>query len=112
MLYNLLCFFAQYKLNEREGKLDSTEYSNQDAEEEQKVEEFQPNEDDVVSNYNDVENRDILEKFIEVARENRKNNESEIRVVTDKEKGGVIIYDLKSRYDQNANQGWIDVTSD
>ncbi|WP_289891027.1 hypothetical protein [Virgibacillus pantothenticus] len=41
-----------------------------------------------------------------------KNNTSEIRVVKDKGAQGVLIYDLKSMYDKNADQSWIWVIPD
>lgn len=102
-------FHAQYQLNKREGTLESSDNSTQ---EEQKVEEFHPNEDDVVLHHNDLKNKDLLEAFMEDAGENGVNNESEIRVIKDEGANGVMIYDLKSRYDKNANQAWIDVFPD
>lgn len=76
-------------------------YSNQE-------EEYIPSEMDVVLK-NDylLENVDLLEDFMAVAGE---NNESQIRVVKHVLGQGVIIYDLQSRYDKNADQGWIEVT--
>ncbi|UOQ92203.1 hypothetical protein MUO14_17165 [Halobacillus shinanisalinarum] len=97
---------AQLQLKEREGTLESSDNSAQD---EQKEEEFHPDEDDVVLKNNELKNKDILEEFMKVAGENGKNNESEIRVVKDK---GPLIYDLKSRYDKNADQSWIGVIPD
>lgn len=96
----------------REGEIESTTFPAPDPEDPQQLVDYQPNEDDVVSTYDGVENRDILEEFIEIAGENGKNDESEIRIVKNEGKDGVIIYDLKSRYDKNADQGWIDVTPD
>lgn len=103
---------AQAQLMKREGEIESTTFPAPDPEEQQQLVDYQPNVDDVVSTYDDVENRDILEEFIEIAGENGKNDESEIRIVKNEGKNGVIIYDLKSRYDKNADQGWIDVTPD
>lgn len=100
---------AQIKLKEREGTLDSSDNSVQD---EQKGEEFHPDEDDVVLKNNELKNKDILEEFMKVAGENGENNESEIRVVKDEGVKGVLIYDLKSRYDKNADQRWIGVIPD
>jgi len=79
---------------------------------EEPLEEYKPSENDVVFNNNELKNRDILENFMEVAGENGENNESEIKVVRDEGASGVLIYDLKSRYDENADQGWIDVSPD
>lgn len=67
-----------------------------------------PNETDVVlKNDNLLVNKDILEDFITVA---GKNNESHMRIVKHVLGRGAILYDLESRYDKNANQGWIEVT--
>lgn len=96
---------AQVQLNEREG----TEVSvDNDSQEEQK-EQFQPDEDDVVWKHNKLKNKDLFEEFVNVAGE---NNDSHIRVVKDEGEKGVLIYDLESRYDKNADQGWIKVTPD
>ncbi|WP_077326525.1 hypothetical protein [Virgibacillus siamensis] len=100
---------AQLQLKEREGTPESSDYSAQD---EQKTEEFHPDEDDVVLKNNEIKNKDILEKFMKIAGENGRNNEREIRVVKDEGARGVLIYDLKSRYDKSANQGWIGVIPD
>lgn len=100
---------AQVQLEEREGTTrDSFENYTQDEQKEQ----FQPDEDDVVWKHNKLENKDILEEFMNVAGENGKNNDIEIRVVKDEEEKGVIIYDLKSVYDKNADEGWIEVIPD
>jgi len=66
------------------------------------------NETDVVlKNDHLLKNVDLLEGFMEVA---GKDNESQIRIVKHVMAQGVIIYDLQSRYDKNADQGWIEVT--
>ncbi|WP_217587519.1 hypothetical protein [Lentibacillus saliphilus] len=93
---------AQVQLKEREGTEDSSNYDSRDEQKEQ----FQPDENDIVLKNNKLKNKDILEEFINVAGE---NNDSEIRIVKDEEEKGVIIYDLKSVYDKNVDQGWIDV---
>lgn len=69
---------------------------------------YMQNETDVVlKNSNLLVNKDILEDFITVA---GKKNESHIRIVKHVLGRGAIIYDLESRYDKNADQGWIEVT--
>ncbi|MFC4557810.1 DUF4362 domain-containing protein [Virgibacillus kekensis] len=73
------------------------------------TEEYLPNENDVVLKNNELKNVDLLENFMEVA---GKNNESKIRVVKYVRFQGVIIYELQSRYDENANEGWISVEPD
>ncbi len=76
---------------------------------EEPLEEYVPNEDEIVLNNNHLKNKDILEAFMKVAGE---NGESEIRVVKNEGVKGVLIYDLKSRYDKDAKQGWIEVFPD
>ena len=78
---------------------------------EQTLEEYIPNETDVVFYHNALKNKDILEEFSKVAGENGEDNESQIRVVKYESKGP-IIYDLKSRYDETADQAWIEVAPD
>ncbi|WP_121615526.1 hypothetical protein [Virgibacillus halodenitrificans] len=102
-------FNAVSQLKEREGTLESSDNSAQD---ETNGEEFHPDEDDVVLKNNELKNKDILEDFMKVAGENGKNNKSEIRVVKDEGAIGVLIYDLKSRYDKKADQAWIGVIPD
>ncbi|MCC2249002.1 hypothetical protein JUJ52_03390 [Virgibacillus sp. AGTR] len=102
-------FIAVSQLKEREGIRES---SDNNAQGETNGEEFHPDEDDVVLKNNELKNRDILEEFMNVAGENGENNESEIRVVKDEGANGVLIYDLKSRYDKNADQSWIGVIPD
>ncbi|WP_010530320.1 hypothetical protein [Lentibacillus jeotgali] len=108
----------------QETETDSSEdaYSGQEAKthdnqaeeqsQEELLEEYVPNEDDVVLKHNNLKNKGILEAFMKVAGENGENNESEIRVVKDEGANGVLIYDLKSRYDKNADQAWIGVIPD
>ncbi|MFA1822344.1 hypothetical protein ACDX78_19640 [Virgibacillus oceani] len=103
----------------QETEADSSEdiFSKQEEEKkdnpsEEPLEEYEPSEADVVFNDNVLKNKDTLENFIEVAGENGENNESEIKVVKDEGEKGVLIYDLKSRYDEDADQGWIDVFPD
>lgn len=99
---------AQVQLDEREGK--EVPYENNSEEEEPQTEQFQPNDDDIIWQDNELKNKDMLENFMNNAGENGKNHGSEISVVKDEGEKGVIIYDLKSRYDENADQAWIDVT--
>ncbi|WP_197025116.1 DUF4362 domain-containing protein [Paucisalibacillus sp. EB02] len=75
------------------------------------TEEYIPKETDVVFKNNAMRNIDILEDFIETAGANGKDNESQIRIVK-YEPEGALIFDLQSRYDENANQAWIDVQPD
>ncbi|WP_080875478.1 hypothetical protein [Oceanobacillus timonensis] len=93
-----------------EGKKqgESAEEQNQ----EEPLEEYVPNEDDVVYSNNELKNKDILELFMETAGENGQDNESEIRVVKDEGDQGVLIYDLKSGYDKSVDQAWIMVNTD
>ncbi|PAQ13558.1 hypothetical protein CD798_14185 [Bacillaceae bacterium SAOS 7] len=71
--------------------------------------------DDVVQRQLSVENVERLDKFIEEAAEGK---ETHVRVIRMYERTydhpnspeGVIIYDLKSRYDNQAKVGWIEVT--
>src|SRR5699024_10531182 len=100
---------AQMQLNEREGTPPSSANVEQ---EEQSGMDFQPEEEDIVFEKNELKNKDTLETFMQTAGENGENNESEIRVVKDEGAQGVLIYDLKSRYDKNADQRWIEVTPD
>ena len=100
---------AQLQLQEREGSLESSSPATQD---EQKEEEFHPAKDDIVLKNNELKNKEQLEEFMKNAGENGENNESEIRVVKDERANGVLLYDLKSRYDKNANQRWIEVIPD
>ncbi|RDW15106.1 hypothetical protein [Oceanobacillus chungangensis] len=86
----------------------STNVENDSPEEKSQEEIYIPNESDVVFKNNALSNKDILDNFVEVAGE---NNESQIRVVKYQTKG-VIIYDLESEYDSNANVGWIMVKPD
>ncbi|WP_040983412.1 hypothetical protein [Oceanobacillus jeddahense] len=79
---------------------------------EEPLEEYVPNEDDVVYSNNELKNKDILEAFMETAGENGQDNESEIRVVKDEGTQGVLIYDLKSGYEKSVDQAWIMVYSD
>lgn len=98
---------AQNQLKGREDEQNSSS-----AQDEQKGEEFHPTEDDIVSKNNHLINKDILEGFMKVAGENGEDNESEIRVVKDEGVKGVLIYHLKSSYDNNADQRWIEVRPD
>lgn len=71
---------------------------------------YMQNETDIVlKNSNLLVNKDILEDFIEVA---GKGNDSHIRIVKHVLGRGAIIYDLESRYDKNADQGWIEINPD
>lgn len=71
---------------------------------------YMQNETDIVlKNSNLLVNKDILEEFIEVA---GKENDSHIRIVKHVLGRGAIIYDLESRYDKNADQGWIEINPD
>lgn len=88
---------------------DSRDNSLEGQKEEETVKEYIPNESDVILKNNDLENGNILKNFMEVAGE---NNESQIRIVKYVRSQGVIIYDLKSRYDKNAKEGWIRVVPD
>lgn len=97
---------AQVQLEEREG----TEVTYENDSEDEKTEDFQPDDDDIVWQDNKLLNKDILEDFMHHAGENGKNHGSEISVVKDEGEKGVIIYDLKSIYDENADQAWIEVT--
>ncbi|PGK51652.1 hypothetical protein CN918_28060 [Priestia megaterium] len=79
---------------------------------------FQPEESDVVYRYGMVKNRDKLDVF---QKEAAKGKENHIRVVIYYEKTsdydddrieepeGHVIYDIKSKYDKNAKQGWLEV---
>ncbi|MEN2467877.1 hypothetical protein [Ornithinibacillus sp. JPR2-1] len=74
-------------------------------------EEYIPSETDVVFKHNALRNVELLEEFIETAGGNGEDNESHIRIVK-YEPQGALIYDLQSRYDENANQSWIEVKPD
>ncbi|OZU87520.1 hypothetical protein CIL03_15610 [Virgibacillus indicus] len=67
-----------------------------------------PNEEDVIFKNNKMRNKERLDEFVKTAGD---NNESQIRVVK-YEEHGAIIYDLKSRYDENAGVGWVRVSPD
>ncbi|NBJ69543.1 hypothetical protein [Roseburia sp. 1XD42-34] len=99
---------AQNQIKERK---DIRKAADNRAENEQ-IKEFIPDEDDVVWKNNKLKNKDMLEEFMKIAGENGKNNTSEIRVVKDEGEQGVLIYDLKSMYDKDADQSWILVTPD
>ncbi|WP_440895508.1 YcxB family protein [Amphibacillus sp. Q70] len=71
--------------------------------------EYIPNKTDVILKNNSLENVDILDNFVKVAGE---NSEDQIRVVKYVPTQGVMIYDLQSKYDKNANEGWIEVIPD
>ncbi|WP_042221834.1 hypothetical protein [Oceanobacillus manasiensis] len=104
---------AQNQLNVRDAEPKSSEnFESQDEQIEEDLPDYQPDEKDVVWKTNELKNKDILEEFMKVAGENGKNNTSEIRVVKDEGSQGVLIYDLKSMYDKNADQSWIRVTPD
>ncbi|WP_102029044.1 hypothetical protein [Salirhabdus sp. Marseille-P4669] len=92
-----------------DGKDDSSEVPDESNEE--PIEEYVPNESDIVLKANTLTNVKILEEFMEIAGENGQDNEREIRVVKVDNQGS-IIYDLQSRYDANANQAWIEVRPD
>ncbi|WP_164215627.1 hypothetical protein [Virgibacillus sp. YIM 98842] len=96
--------------SEQEEENQDSQYEEQSKEE--PLEEYVPGEDDVVVSNTELKNKDILEDFMEIAGENGENNESEIKVVKDEGEKGVRIYELKSRYDENADQAWIDVFPD
>src|SRR5699024_4131857 len=100
---------VQSKLNEMKVKPALVENVEQEKE---SVMDFQHEEEDIVLEKNELKNKDTLETFMQTAGENGENNESEIRVVKDEGAQGVLIYDLKSRYDKNADQRWIEVTPD
>ncbi|WP_188383200.1 hypothetical protein [Ornithinibacillus halotolerans] len=88
------------------------EESNQQIDEpEKEIKEFIPKETDVVFKDEALYNVEILEQFAENSGANGEDNESQIRVVKYVPEG-VLIYELQSRYDENANQAWIDVTPD
>ncbi|MEK4303335.1 hypothetical protein [Oceanobacillus sp. FSL K6-0251] len=74
----------------------SQDESAEEQSQEEPLEEYVPNEDDVVYKNNELKNKDILEAFMETAGENGQDNESEIRAVKDEGTQGVLIYDLKS----------------
>lgn len=97
--------FADWK-----GK--SQDESAEEQSQEEPLEEYVPNEDDVVYKNNELKNKDILEAFMETAGENGQDNESEIRVVKDEGDQGVLIYDLQSGYEKSVDQAWIMVYSD
>jgi len=115
---------TQYSSNEdnTESNTSKDTYSEQEEEkqnqtseeqsQEEPLEDYVPGEDDVVVSNTELKNKDILEGFIEIAGENGENNEREIKVVKDEGEKGVLIYELKSRYDENADQAWIDVFPD
>src|SRR5699024_3546005 len=89
--------------NREEGNL------TQIQEPEEELEVYVPEESDIIYKSGTITNRDALETFIETAGENGDDNESNIRVVKDEGENGVILYDLQSRYDEHADQRWIDV---
>ncbi|MFD2627597.1 hypothetical protein [Oceanobacillus kapialis] len=111
-------FHANYQLQERKTttELPRNTVPEEDAQDDEQIEEelpeYQPDENDVVWKNNQLKNKNTLEEFIKVAGENGKDNTSEIRVVKDEGPQGVLIYDLESRYDENADQSWIRVTPD
>ncbi|MCG3418203.1 hypothetical protein [Oceanobacillus jordanicus] len=104
---------AQNQLNERDVVPKSSKNTDsQDEQIEEDLPDYQPDENDVVLKNSELKNKDILEEFIKVAGENGKNSTSEIRVVKVEGSQGVLIYDLKSMYDKNADQSWIRVRPD
>lgn len=108
---------AQAQVDERDGTTgllenDSQNEGTEALQPDQQPEPYQPSDEDVIWIDNALQNQDILEAFMEEAGENGKNNTSEIKVVKDEGTRGVVIYKLKSRYDEYANQSWIDVSPD
>ncbi|CQR48464.1 hypothetical protein BN1058_02834 [Paraliobacillus sp. PM-2] len=101
---------AQLQLAKREGTQQDS--SNNNKGDEEQIKAFYPDEKDVVLKDGNLKNKDTLEKFMKVAGENGEDNESEIRIVKNEGIKGVLIYDLRSRYDKNADQRWIEVYPD
>ncbi len=79
------------------------------GEESSKVLKYTPNKNDVILKNHVLKNVDRLENFMKIA---GKSDGDKIRVVKYVEGQGVLIYDLKSRYDKNAKQGLIEVNPD
>lgn len=96
--------FAEIELAKREDG-DVTE-SHEPKEE---LEVYVPEESDITFEAGTLTNQEALEAFVKTAGENGDDNESSIRIVKDEGENGVILYDLQSRYDENADQRWIDV---
>lgn len=88
--------------------IDSHFEDDKDLDEQSQEDMYIPEEDDVIFKNDAMRNKEILDGFMEVS---GKNNDSEIRVVK-YEENGVILYQLKSRYDENADVGWIEVNPD
>lgn len=72
------------------------------------AEEYVPEEGDVLFKDNAMNNKNLLDAFIDIS---GKNNDSKLRVVK-YDDSGAVIYNLLSRYDKNADVGWIEVTPD
>lgn len=100
---------AQLQLVEREIAKDEAHSDDQVDEE---LEPYEPGEEDIVLKNNQLTNKQAFVDFMENAGEKGKDNEREIRVVKDEGEKGVLIYDLQSRYDERAEQSWIDVYPD
>jgi len=96
--------YAEIELAIREGRDVPEGY-----EPEVELDEYVTEESDIYFDEGSLINQELLEEFIETAGENGNDNESNIRIVRDEGKNGVILYDLQSRYDENADQRWIDV---
>ncbi|WP_153833664.1 hypothetical protein [Gracilibacillus thailandensis] len=73
---------------------------------------FVPKETDVIFQNNELKNKEVLETFMETAGTKGNDNTSEIRVVKYFSSDNFIIYDLKSRYSEEADQRWIEVNPD
>lgn len=94
---------AQTQLDNREGKPDPAQ------EREQETDSFTPKKTDIVYKEGEITNKDKLEAFIDDAEH---HVESEIRVVKYEERDGIMMYNLESRYDENAEVGWLYVRPD
>ncbi|MCT1576956.1 hypothetical protein M3E13_03760 [Oceanobacillus kimchii] len=110
---------AQVQLKEREGinTLDQPENKKQNKGEHVKevFGDYETRNNDVVFSNNQLRNKDILDEFMKAAGEKGEKNESEIkeiRVVKEDGSNGILVYDLVSRYDEVADQRWIDVMPD
>lgn len=107
----LLLVLVGCSQEKQEANRDTNRKDTSEEEVETQTKEYIPEETDVVFKNDALRNKDALENFIETAGANGKDNESQIRIVK-YEPEGVLIFNLQSRYDENANQAWIEVEPD
>ncbi|WP_173915312.1 DUF4362 domain-containing protein [Halobacillus sp. Marseille-Q1614] len=79
------------------------------------IEELSTKEADIIERQGVNQNLDLLESFIDSAEANQEEKIRVVKYYTDKDdpgSEGAMIYELKSRYDENADQKWIEVKPD